>query len=137
MVRGGSKKVVIDNKGELFHTPMGASYAENAWGAPWGGISRQDLANKMVSSWMSSPLHRAWILHVPLKTSVVSIVDNSRGQYASWTFRIVGDGGPPLIQKAYNMWMSETGGRIPRLTWLYDVKGYPDNAEFVRELGTK
>lgn len=125
------------NKGELFHTPMGASYAENAWGASWGGIRRQDLANKMVSGWMSSPLHRAWILHIPLKTSVVSIVDDNRGQYASWTFRIVGDGGPPLMQKAYNMWMSETGGRIPWLTWLYDMKGYPDNTEFLKKLATK
>ncbi|MFC2016364.1 CAP domain-containing protein [Chloroflexota bacterium] len=125
------------NKGELFHTSMGESYAENAWGAPWGGIRKQDIANEIVTSWMSSPLHRAWILHIPLKTSVVSIVDDDRGQYASWTFRFVGDGGPPLIQKAYNMWMSETGGRIPWLTWLYDIKGYPDSTEFIRELGTK
>jgi len=28
------------DRGELFHTPMGASYGENAWGAPWGGIIR-------------------------------------------------------------------------------------------------
>ena len=119
------------NKGELFHTPMGASYAENAWGASWGGISKKDLASRMVNSWMSSPLHRAWILHIPLRTSVVSIVDDNRGQYASWTFRFVGDGGPPLIQKAYDMWMSETGGGIPWLTWLYDIKGYPSNTSWL------
>jgi uncharacterized protein YkwD len=120
------------DKGELFHTPMGASYCENAWGAPWGGISRQNLAQTIVDSWMSSPLHRAWILHAPLKTSVVSIVDDSRGQYASWTFWTGEAGtGPPLVKKAYDIWMSETGGNIPWLDWLYNIKGYPDNTDWL------
>jgi len=120
------------NKGELFHTPMGAEIGENAWGASWGGIGKQNLAKTIVSGWMSGPLHRAWILHTPLKTSVVSIVDDNRGQYASWTFwtREAGEG-PPLIKKAYNMWMAETGGRVPWLTWLYDVKGYPNNTSWL------
>lgn len=112
--------------------PMGAEIGENAWGASWGGIDTQNLAKTIVSGWMSSPLHRAWILHTPLKTSVVSIVDDNRGQYASWTFwtREAGEG-PPLIKKAYNMWMAETGGRVPWLTWLYDVKGYPNNTSWL------
>jgi len=120
------------DKGELFHTPMGASYGENAWGAPGGGISRQNLAQTIVDGWMSSPLHRAWILHAPLKTSVVSIVDDSRGQYASWTFWTGEAGtGPPLVKKAYDIWMSETGGNIPWLDWLYNIKGYPDNTDWL------
>lgn len=120
------------DKGELFHTPMGASYGENAWGAPWGGISRQNLAQAIVNSWMSSPLHRAWILHAPLKTSVVSIVDDNRGQYASWTFWMSEAGnGPPLVKKAYDMWISETGGNVPWLDWLYNIKGYPNNTDWL------
>lgn len=120
------------DRGELFHTPMGASYGENAWGALWGGISRQNLAQTIVDSWMSSPLHRAWILHAPLKTSVVSIVDDNRGQYASWTFWTGEAGtGPPLVKKAYDIWISETGGDIPWLDWLYNIKGYPDNTDWL------
>ncbi len=81
---------------------------------------------------MSSPLHRAWILHAPLKTSVVSIVDDNRGQYASWTFWTGEAGtGPPLVKKAYDMWISETGGNIPWLDWLYNIKGYPDNTDWL------
>jgi len=119
-------------KGTLFHAPVGASYAENAWGAPWGGIRRENLASAMVNSWMSSPLHRAWMLHGSLRTSVVSIVDDGRGQYASWTFWMKEAGqGPPLVQKAYSIYMSETGGRIPWLTWLYDIKGYPGNTDWL------
>ena len=120
------------DRGELFHTPMGASYSENAWGASWGRISRQNLAQTIVDSCMSSPLHRAWILHAPLKTSVVSIVDDDRGQYASWTFWTGEAGtGPPLVKKAYDMWISETGGNIPWLDWLYNIKGYPDNTDWL------
>lgn len=120
------------NKGTLFHAPVGASYAENAWGASWSAIRRENLANTMVNSWMSSPLHRAWMLHGSLRTSVVSIVDDGRGQYASWTFWMREAGqGPPLVQKAYNIWTSETGGQIPWLTWLYDVKGYPHNTDWL------
>jgi len=118
------------DKGMLFHTPMGAGYGENAWGASWGRTSKSSLARTMVNGWLSSPLHKAWIMHIPLKTSVVSIVDDSRGQYASWTFYMAGDGGPPLINKAYNMWQTETGGSIPWLDWL-DVKGYPSNTEWL------
>jgi uncharacterized protein YkwD len=126
------------NQGQLFHSPMNGLIGEDAWGVSWGGISRQDLAGEIVNSWMSSPLHSAWILHIPLKTSVVSIVDDNRGQYASWTFWTAEAGeGPPLIQRAYNLWQSETGGNIPWLTWLYDVKGYPDNQDFLKQLGIK
>ena len=119
-------------RGELFHTPLGASYAENVWGAPWGGISKQNLAQAIVDGWMSSPLHRAWILHAPLKTSVVSIVDDNRGQYASWAFWTGEAGtGPPLVKKAYDIWISETGGNIPWLEWLYNIKGYPNNTDWL------
>jgi len=120
------------NQGRLFHTPTGASYAENAWGASWGGINRVNLAKVIVDSWMSSPLHRAWILHGSLRTSVVSIVDDNRGQYASWTFWTGEAGaGPALVRKAYNLWMSETGGSIPWLKWLYEIKGYPSNTSWL------
>jgi len=112
------------NQGRLFHTPPGASYAENAWGASWGGINRVNLAKVIVDSWMSSPLHRAWILHGSLRTSVVSIVDDNRGQYASWTFWTGEAGqGPTLVRELSNQWMRETGGRIPWIDWLR-MKGY-------------
>ena len=119
------------DRGDLFHTPTGASYGENAWGASWGRTSRQSIAEAMVGKWMSSPLHRAWILHEPLKTSVVSVVDDGRGNFASWTFWMREAGtGPPLINKAYNLWRQETGGKIPWLDWL-DSKGYPTNTAFL------
>ena len=122
----------MTNQRRLFHTPSGASYAENAWGASWGGIDRKNLAKTIVDSWMSSPLHRDWILHGPLRTSVVSIVDDNRGQYASWTFWMGEAGtGPPLVRKAYNLWISETGGSIPWLEWLYDIKGYPNDTSWL------
>ena len=73
-----------------------------------------------------------WILHGPLRTSVVSIVDDNRGQYASWTFWMGEAGtGPPLVRKAYNLWISETGGSIPWLEWLYDIKGYPNDTSWL------
>lgn len=63
------------NQGKLFHTPIGASYAENCWGGKgYYRYSDDELPAAMVKSWMSSPLHRAWLLHEPIRTSVVSIV---------------------------------------------------------------
>ena len=119
------------DRGDLFHTPMGATYAENTWGASWGQTSRQNIAKTIVRGWMSSPLHRAWLLHKPLETSVVSVVDDDRGNFASWTFWMGEAGiGPPLINKAYNLWRQETGGKIPWLDWL-DLKGYPTNTAFL------
>jgi len=127
------------SQGELFHSPIDGPIGEDAWGGQ--GYSRYSgtaLAQAIVNSWMSSPLHKAWILHSSINHSVVSIVSNANGQYASWTFWTseVGEG-PPLIQKAYDLWQSETGGKVPWLTWLYDIKGYPNNQEFLRQLGIK
>ena len=127
------------NQGELFHSPTNGPISEDAWGGQgYSRYSEASLAQVIVNSWMSSPLHKAWILHSPIKHSVVSIISNTNGQYASWTFWTseVG-GGPPLVQKAYDLWQSETGGKIPWLTWLYDIKGYPNNQEFLRQLGIK
>ncbi len=127
------------NRRQLFHSDMNATIGENAWGG--SGYSRYNgaaLAQAIVDSWMSSPLHRAWILNIPFQHSVVSIVSDSSGQYASWTFWTAEAGaGPPLVQKASELWQSETGGSIPWLTWLYDIKGYPNNQEFLRQLGIK
>lgn len=126
-------------QGRLFHTPMEASYGENAWGGKgYARYSNEELAKAIVSSWMSSPLHRAWILHAPLRTSVVSIVAPPDGQYSSWTFWTNEAGaGPPLVQRAYALWQAETGGRVEWLTWLYDVKGYPGNIAFLKQLGVQ
>lgn len=124
-------------RGTLFHTPVGASYGENAWGGEgYYRYSSPELASTIVNSWMSSPLHRAWILHASLRTSVVSIVSTPSGQYASWTF-LTGEAGagPLLIQRAQNLWLAETGGGTDWITWLYDVKGYPTNQDFLRQIG--
>jgi uncharacterized protein YkwD len=123
---------------ELFHSDVNGPIGEDAWGGT--GYNQYDSADKLaqaiVGSWMSSPLHKAWLLYAPLQHSVVSIVLDADGQYASWTFWNAEAGsGPPLIQKAYDLWQSETGGSIPWLTWLYDVKGYPYNQEFLKQLG--
>lgn len=113
------------DRGELFHTPIGVSYGENCWGGKgYYHYNEQELAKVIVDSWMSSPLHRAWLLHEPLRTSVVSIVITPDGQYASWTFWMseVGEG-PALVRELSNKWMEETGGSIPWIEWLR-MKGY-------------
>ncbi|MGR3295886.1 MAG: CAP domain-containing protein [Candidatus Bathyanammoxibius sp.] len=127
-----SHTIEMADRGELFHSSS-ETYGENAWGGGKGyyRFGTHALAKAIVESWMSSPLHRAWILHIPLRVSVVSIVDDGSGQWASWTFRFTNDGGPPLIQKAYNIYLAETRGRTPWLEWLYDVKGYPENTDWL------
>jgi len=122
------------DRGELFHTPVGASYGENAWGGTgYSQYSSSELAGVIVDSWMSSPLHRAWLLHKPLRTSVVSIVITPNGQYASWTFWMGEAGeGPELVKRAVRLWEAETGGSVPWLDWL-DSKGYPYNTEWLYE----
>ena len=112
-------------RGELFHTPVGASYGENCWGGKgYYRYSDDELPAAVVESWMSSPLHRAWLLHEPLRTSVVSIVITPDGQYASWTFWTDGAGeGPELVRKIADEWRRETGGSIPWIEWL-KMKGY-------------
>ena len=112
-------------RGELFHTPIGASYGENCWGGKgYYHYRDKELARSIVDSWMSSPLHRAWLLHEPIRTSVVSIVLTPDGQYASWTFWTSEVGqGPELIRKIADEWQRETGGNTPWLEWL-EMKGY-------------
>lgn len=110
------------DRGELFHTPLGASYAENCWMGI--GYSDDMLPKAIVDSWMSSPLHRAWLLHAPIRTSVVSIVKGPNGVYASWTFWMAEVGeGPALVRELSNRWMQETGGSVPWIDWL-KMKGY-------------
>jgi uncharacterized protein YkwD len=67
----------------LFHTPMEALYAENAWG---GEGSTSWTASDIVESWMSSPYHRTWLLCPHLKHIAVGIAISDTGMYASWTF---------------------------------------------------
>jgi len=112
------------DRGELFHTPMGAEHGENAWGG-WGYHHYQydELAKVIVGSWMSSPLHKAWLLHAPIEESVVSIIVTPDGQYASWSFwtwnlrRC-----PELVEKVAKEWRN-SGGDIPWIDWLIS-KGY-------------
>lgn len=113
------------NRGEIFHTPMGASYGENCWGGKgYYHYNKQELAEVIVDTWMSSPLHRAWLLHEPLRTSVVSIVVTLDGQYASWTFWTAeAQGGPELVRRIADEWQRETGGSTPWIEWL-KMKGY-------------
>ena len=112
------------NRGELFHTPVGSSHGENAWGGKGYYHYRYDeLAKVIVSSWMSSPLHKAWLLHAPIKESVVSIVVTTDGQYASWSFWMnTLDRGPELIEKLVREWKS-SGSNLPWIEWL-QMEGY-------------
>lgn len=68
--------------GEMFHTDMHKSYAENAW---WGGGSSWEAID-IVESWMTSEKHRTWLLCPNLKRVAVGIVYSNSGMYASWTF---------------------------------------------------
>ncbi len=115
----------MSDRGELFHSPMDASYGENAWGGEgYIDYGYEELATVIVDSWMSSPLHRAWILHEPLQTSVVSIIVTPNSQFASWTFWTNEAGeGPELVQKIADEWRRETGESIPWIEWLY-MKDY-------------
>ena len=112
------------DRGELFHTPVGSSHGENAWGGNGYYHYRYDeLANVIVSSWMSSPLHKAWLLHAPIKESAVSIVVNPEGQYSSWSFWMnTLDRGPDLIEKIVAEWKS-SGSDLPWIEWL-QMEGY-------------
>jgi len=116
----------MSNRGELFHSPMDSPIAENAWGGEGYHYftNSDELAEAIVNSWMSSPLHKAWILHEPLLRSVVTIVVTPNGQYASWTFwrNEIGEG-PELVRKISDEWRKETGESIPWIEWLY-MKGY-------------
>ena len=112
------------DKGELFHTPMEAAHGENAWGGKgYYHYRYEELAKVIVSSWMSSPLHKAWLLHAPIKESVVSIVITPGNQYASWSFWIGSlERGPELIQRVAREWRN-SGSDMPWIDWLI-AKGY-------------
>jgi len=112
------------NRGELFHTAMGSSHGENAWGGKgYYHYRYEELANVIVSSWVSSPLHNSWLLHAPIKESVVSIIVTPDGQYASWSFWMnTLDRGPELIDKLVREWKG-SGSNLPWIEWL-EMKGY-------------
>ncbi len=68
--------------GDMFHTDMYQSYAENCWmggGSSWEAID-------IVDSWMDSPKHRTWLLCPNLKNVAVGIVCSNNAMFASWTF---------------------------------------------------
>jgi len=115
----------MSERGYLFHSPEGATYGENCWGGTgYYQYDSQEIAEVIVASWMSSPLHKAWILHEPIRSAVVSIVLTPEGQYASWTFWMDEAGtGPEIIERLSNEWRRETGGNVPWIEWLIS-KGY-------------
>jgi uncharacterized protein YkwD len=67
----------------LFHSSIDEPYAENAWG---GEGSTSWTATTIVNSWMSSPMHRTWLLCPRLRHIAVGICISDTGMYASWTF---------------------------------------------------
>jgi len=111
-------------RGEIFHSKSDA-YAENCWqGEGFHPYEVEELAATIVDCWLSSPLHRAWLLHEPIKHSVVSIEVRPDGQFASWTFWMSETGnGPELVKRVAEEWETETGRLIPWIDWLY-MKGY-------------
>jgi len=111
-------------RGELFHTPMDAPYGENAWGGKgYYRYGEQELATVIVNSWMTSPLHKAWLLHSPIKESVVSIVVSPDGQYASWSFWTSKlSSGPELVMRIADEWKN-SGSGLDWIPWL-ESKGY-------------
>lgn len=124
------------NRGECFHSYEYGKvpYGECCWGGEgYYTYSNEELVGVIVAGWMSSPLHRACLLHNPVKASVVTIVITPTGQYASWTFWWDEFGeGPELVRRAVRLWQAETGESIPWQDWL-DSKGYPHNTEWVYE----
>lgn len=69
--------------GDLFHTDMNLPYGENAW----GGSGRNWDEGDIVESWMSSPMHRTWLLCPSLEHIAVGVAISKDGDmYASWTF---------------------------------------------------
>jgi len=112
------------DRGELFHTPMDAPHGENAWGGKgYYRYGEQELATVIVNSWMTSPLHKAWLLHAPIKESVVSIVVSPDGQYASWSFWTSKlSSGPELVMRIADEWKN-SGSGLDWIPWL-ESKGY-------------
>ncbi len=110
-------------RGELFHG-SGDVVGENAWGGlGYYQYNTDDLAMAIVSSWVESPLHNAWLLHAPIKESVVSIVVTPDGQYASWSFWMNKlTYGPALVEKIVSEWKS-SGSELDWIPWL-KTKGY-------------
>jgi S1-C subfamily serine protease len=72
-------------RGELFHSSMYESYAENCWGGGPGSLY-YNTAGDIVGSWMGSPPHRTWLLCPHLRHIGVGIAVSDNGMYASWTF---------------------------------------------------
>jgi len=67
----------------LFHSSMYEPFAENAWG---GEGSKSWTAQTIVDSWMSSSMHRTWLLCPNLRHVAVGIAYSPNGMYAAWTF---------------------------------------------------
>lgn len=72
-------------RGELFHSSINETYAENCWGGGPGSFYCF-TAGDIVASWLESPKHRTWLLCPRLKHVGVGIAVSDEGVYASWTF---------------------------------------------------
>lgn len=75
--------IAMAERRELFHSPVGMAYAENAWG---GEGSQNWGVEDIVDSWYFSPMHKTWLLCPNLKHVAVGIAYSANGMYASWTF---------------------------------------------------
>jgi len=75
--------IAMAERRELFHSPVGLAYAENAWG---GEGSQHWGVEDIVDSWYSSPMHKTWLLCPNLKHVAVGVAYSENGMYASWTF---------------------------------------------------
>lgn len=109
---------------ELFHG-SGDVIGENCWGGQGYNYYNDydEFALEIVLGWINSPLHNAWLLHAPIRESCVSIVSNSDGQYASWTFWMnkLSDG-PELVMKISREY-EKAGSDLDWISWL-ESRGY-------------
>jgi len=84
----------MQERSELFHSPIGLPYGECCYGASYGSrYSPYSTPEAIVEGWMTSPKHRAWLLDGRIREATVGIAWDD-GFWASWTFYFVGEGYP-------------------------------------------
>jgi len=74
------------------------------------------VPQNVVSTWLSSALHRAWLLYRGVQNAGVAYTSSKDGTYVAWSFTGIGDG-PEIVRRVYDEWEREAKG-MPWLKWL-------------------